>query len=282
MASAMRTAYGDGAAKPMVCVFSKHLQFLDYPKLAATCRALQLDGVDLTVRPKGHVIPENVETDLPRAVETLRNAGVAVPMITTDFNSARDERARDILATASKLGIRYFRIGNQMYSHGGDPWDELPAFIDDLRGLIALAEEFDMVAGYHNHSGYLNVGAPLWDLHHMIREIDSDHFGANLDAGHTTVEGAYGAWQIDTRLMAPYVKMMAVKDFVWENDKPRWVPLGQGVVKLVEMLKILREAHFTGPISMHFEYGTPENQMADEIRKTARVLRHALKDAGYP
>lgn len=269
------------ASSPAVCVFSKHLQFLDYTELAATCRELQLDGVDLTVRPKGHVLPEHVHRDLPRAVEAIRNAGLDVPMITTNLNSAGDDGARDILEAASNAGIRYFRVGNQKYQQRGNPWDELPAFTEELRSLTVLAEEFDMVAGYHNHSGYLNVGAPLWDLHHMIRAIDSEHFGSNFDVGHTTVEGAYGAWQINTRLMAPHVKMVAVKDFVWDGDKPKWVPLGEGTVKLVDMLKLLREAEFAGPISMHFEYGTPEDRIVEEVRKSAKVLRQAIVDAGY-
>lgn len=281
VAGALTPRRVQAAARPMVCVFSKHLQFLDYESLAATCRELQLDGVDLTVRPKGHVLPENVARDLPRAVETFRAAGLDVPMITTNLNRADDEGARDILAAASALGIRYFRVANQKYTEDGNPWEELAAFTEDLRGLAALAEEFGMVAGYHNHSGFRNVGAPMWDLHHMIREVGSDHLGSNFDVGHATVEGAYGDWQITTRLMAPHVKMMAVKDFVWEGDRPKWVPLGQGVVKLTDMFKIMHAAGFAGPISMHFEYGTPDDHMVEEIRKTTPVLRQALADAGY-
>lgn len=269
------------AATPAVCVFSKHLQFLDYDALAATCRELGVDGVDLTVRPKGHVEPVQVQRDLPRAVEAVRAAGLDVPMITTHLNSAEDDGARDIFEAASALGIRYARVGNEKYSHEGNPWDELPAFVDRLAELTALAEEHEVLLGYHNHSGYDNVGAALWDLHHIIRAIDSKHFGSNLDVGHTTVEGGFGAWQINARLIAPHVNMMAVKDFVWEGDKPRWVPLGSGVVKLVDILRIMRKARFAGPISMHFEYGTPDDRMVEELRTTIPVLRDALRDAGY-
>ncbi len=47
-------------------------------------------AVDLTVRPDGHVLPERVEDDLPRAVETLRRSGLTVPMITTAITDAND------------------------------------------------------------------------------------------------------------------------------------------------------------------------------------------------
>ena len=40
MGGASRAAAAETAAKPPVCVFSKHLQFLDYPALAKTCREI--------------------------------------------------------------------------------------------------------------------------------------------------------------------------------------------------------------------------------------------------
>ena len=66
------------AASPLkVHVFSKHLQFLNYQDMAAAARDIGFDGVDLAVRPKGHVLPERVETDLPKAVEAIRKAGLS-------------------------------------------------------------------------------------------------------------------------------------------------------------------------------------------------------------
>ena len=96
---------------PPLCVFSKHLQFLDYKELAKVCKELGLDGVDLTVRAGGHVLPENVKTDLPRAVEAIRTEGLDVPMITTRYVNIFDKDIRDVMTTAKELGISYFRIG---------------------------------------------------------------------------------------------------------------------------------------------------------------------------
>ena len=42
-----------------------------------------MDGADLTVRPGGHVLPENVERDLPRAVKAFREAGLNIEMMAT-------------------------------------------------------------------------------------------------------------------------------------------------------------------------------------------------------
>src|SRR5690242_16019575 len=67
--------------KLKICVFSKHFQWTDVTEAAAMAAQIGFDGVDLTVRKGGHVLPENVERDLPKAVETVHKAGLATPMI---------------------------------------------------------------------------------------------------------------------------------------------------------------------------------------------------------
>src|SRR5690606_1751536 len=55
-----------------VHIFSKSLHFLDHQRMAESAAKVGFDGVDLTVRPGGHVDPEKVSTDLPKAVEQIR------------------------------------------------------------------------------------------------------------------------------------------------------------------------------------------------------------------
>ncbi len=278
-------ARGEGVDKmkgPSVCIFSKHLQFLDWAAMAKAGRALGVDGFDLTVRKGGHVEPEKVASDLPRAVDAIRAEGLEVPMMTTNLNNGDDPVARPLLEAASKAGIRYFRIGGLLYDKTGNPLGQLEKFTEGIRGLAKLAEQYGVTAGYHNHSGRNEVGAAIWDLQRMIEAVGSDRLGSNFDVGHAAVEGAYGVWQINARLIAPYVKMMAVKDFVWDKDKPKWVSLGTGIVKTVECLEIVREAGFAGPISLHFEYKTPSNDtLLEEMEKTVQTLRANLQAVGF-
>ncbi len=282
-AAAITRANAQPAAMPPVCVFSKHLHFFkDYGQLAKTAKSLGLDGLDLTVRKGGHVEPANVATDLPKCVDAVRAEGLDVYMITTDLNNGSDPDAAPILDAASKLKIKYARVGKQQYSKDGDVAKELAGFTEDLRTLTAVFEKFGMTAGYHNHSGANNVGAPMWDIYEMARAIDNPHFGSNFDVGHAMVEGSYGAWRITARLIAPYVKMSSVKDFVWEGGKVRWVPIGQGHVNIPEYYTIFRQAGFAGPISIHVEYKIPSNDaMLEEIRNAAIRVRGDLAKAGY-
>lgn len=77
----------------------------------------------MTVRPGGHVLPEKVETDLPRATAAIRAAGLKLPMITTVLLSGSEPTARPILSTAGNLKIPYLKPGYYKYKIRGVPLD---------------------------------------------------------------------------------------------------------------------------------------------------------------
>src|SRR5947208_1964149 len=64
-------------------MFSKMLAPYSVPEAGRAIRDLGFEGVDLTVRPGGHVLPEAVTEGLPAAVEALRRQGMdrLAPMI---------------------------------------------------------------------------------------------------------------------------------------------------------------------------------------------------------
>jgi hypothetical protein len=67
------------------CYFSKHLQWLGWEQMAETAAELGFDGIDLTVREGGHVLPERVKEDLPKVAAIVRKAGLDIPMRKTFF-----------------------------------------------------------------------------------------------------------------------------------------------------------------------------------------------------
>ena len=81
-----------------LCLFSKHLPGLDASALARAVKSLGFAGVDLTVRPGGHIAPERAAAELPGFLQALRAEGLAVPMITTALVSASEPTARPLLA----------------------------------------------------------------------------------------------------------------------------------------------------------------------------------------
>ncbi|HLM99146.1 MAG TPA: sugar phosphate isomerase/epimerase family protein [Bryobacteraceae bacterium] len=260
LAGTMALAGGQAGAapnRPPLCLFSKHLPKLNYSELARTVKQMGFDGVDLTVRPEGHVLPGRVTEDLPRAVETLRGAGLVVPMITTGLISANDPAARPTIETAGRLGVPRFKLGYWNYRDQESIDARLGQVRGDVTGLVALAKEHGVTAGYHNHSGNY-VGAAVWDTRAIIGDMDSRAIGYYFDPCHATAEGGEGGWRIAMRMALPRIQMVAIKDFVWEKSGGKWkmqmCPLGEGMVRWAEFFGMLAAARFQGPVSMHAEY----------------------------
>src|SRR5688572_15993238 len=108
------------AGRRIFCLFSKHLPELGWSDVGRAVKDAGFEGVDLTVRPNGHVLPEKAAADLPRAIDAIRAQGVAVPMITTDLTSAASPVARPLLQAAARSGVRYFKTGYWRYTASPD------------------------------------------------------------------------------------------------------------------------------------------------------------------
>jgi sugar phosphate isomerase/epimerase len=270
MASAVHAA----PPKPALCIFSKHLADLNYEELGKTARQLGCDGIDLTVRPKGHVLPERAAEDMPRAVEAIRSHGISVPMITTELLDASHPTARPILGTAARLKVPYFKPGYYRYG-SRDVETALAETKRALAGLIALGREYGIEAGVHNHSGDY-VGEAVWDTRELIRDLDPKWIGYYLDPCHATIEGGLAGWQISLRLVLPRLKMAALKDFYWAKKDGKWVvqwcPMGEGMVNWPKVFATFAAARYTGPLSLHVEYNPP-----DELAAIARDLEFIRK-----
>lgn len=248
------------ATKPMpLCVFSKHLHFLDVAGAAAATKEMGFDGIDLTVRKGGHILPENVTEDLPRAADAIRKAGIEFPMITTDIVDAQTPHAGRVLAAMKATGIRVYRWGGFRYDPKLTIDDQLKAVRERSNGLEAMNKQYGVQAVYHTHSGIGQFGASIWDICSALDGLDPKALAINYDIGHATVEGGFGGWINSFRLSTKQLGGVAVKDFLWAKNpkgewRPQWCPLGQGMVDLKLFAKMLKESGFSGPVQVHFEY----------------------------
>jgi L-ribulose-5-phosphate 3-epimerase len=261
------------------CFFSKHLPMIEGAALADAVKGIGFDGIDLTVRPGGHVAPERVRADLPRALDAIRGRGVDVPMVTTALLSADEPTAAAILETAGKHGVRYFKPGYYRYALS-DVRAEVAAVGRSLAGLARLGETCGVELGFHNHEG--NVGASLWDIAPEIDKLPAKWAGYYFDARHAVVEGGGIGWKAAARLTASRLKMIAVKDVFWEKGDRGWrlhdCPLGEGMVDWTWYSKALADAAFHGPVSFHFEY---EIDGATPDSKRDRTLEAAARDLAF-
>jgi sugar phosphate isomerase/epimerase len=284
-AAAIRT----GAASSKIAVFSKHLQWLDIPAMADAAKEVGFDAIDLTVRKGGHIEPERAMSELPRAAEEIRKRGLELGMITTAIQSVETPHAEAILRAAAAANVPFFRWGGLKYGHG-DPERQIQVYRGSAKRLAKMAGDYGLCGIYHTHSGTREFGAAIWDIFEVVRNIDYKHLAINYDIGHATVEGGYGGWEISAKRCGPYLRGIAVKDFLWaKNDKgqwrPRWCPLGEGMVDL----KSFFARHQAPVIQLHFEYpmGGAEHgarvitwsrdQVLEAMRRDLSVLRPLVR-----
>lgn len=269
------------AAKPTLCLFSKHLPHLGYNEMARTLKRMGFPGVDLTTRPKGHVLPENAARDLPRARDALAAEGVSIPMITTGLLSRNDPAARPTLYAAARLGIPFFKLGYYKFKDLSRLDGYLAQVKTDVEGLAAIARHAGIVGGFHNHSGAY-VGSALWDHWWVLRDADPAAVGFYYDPCHATIEGGKSGWEIGFYRVLPKLKMVACKDFFWEKTGGKWqarmCPLGQGMVDYPKFFRMLAAGGFSGPISLHVEYRI---EAPTEARRIEREMAAIERDFQY-
>jgi L-ribulose-5-phosphate 3-epimerase len=263
-------------ARPIVCFFSKHLQDFDYSRLGKALHEAGFAGVDLTVRAQGHVLPERVAEDLPRAYEAIRSHRVQVPMISTALTTTTDPAARPTVSTAGRLGITHFKLG--YYRWGKDIGSTLAQVKSSLEGLVELAREYGVTAGFHNHVNY--VGQAIWDVQPLLSELDAKRLGYYYDFHHAVSQGAGKGWEMTLQLASPRLRMVAVKDFNWSKSSGVWRPepcaLGEGAIDWARVFSTLASNGFAGPLSIHQEYKAAD-RVAAAHKDLEFVSRHIEK-----
>ena len=243
-------------------VFSKSFQDLPLPRVCALFRQLGADGVDLTVRPGGHIAPEEVEQRLPEAVRSAQEHGVSILMLTTAI-TAPDALAEKIVATAERLGIDRIKLGYFHYR----PLGTLRQQMDDVRrrleNITKLTRRYGVLPCVHIHSDALipSHGTMLYEL---IRDMPPDRIGAYVDPLHMSKEGGGSGWRQGLDLLAPWIALSSMKNYQWfpthrdPTGQQRWqtkvVPVADGVAPIPDYLADLKKLGYDGIISMHSEY----------------------------
>jgi sugar phosphate isomerase/epimerase len=251
------------------------------------------DGIDLTVRPDGHVLPEKVENDLPKAVKAAKKANIEILMMTTAILQA-DALSKRVLKTASELGIEHYRMGWYHFDMQKDIMQQVDSFGQQMKALDALNKKYKISGEYQNHGGQY-LGAAVWDLQPIFKNTNSLLTGCQYDVNHATAESGAN-WETGFRLIAPYIKSLAIKDFKWvmKNGKlqKEGCPLGEGIVDWKKYLQLIKQYNIKVPITMHFEYdlGGAENgakiikidkkAVISAMKKDLTLLKTWLKEAG--
>ena len=240
------------AKKQKVCVFTKPFNSLSFDELADRIAEIGFDGVEATIRGGGNVEPAEVEDKLPKFVEALRNRSLEMMIMTSDINDPSDPMTEKVLRTAATVGVKRYRMKYLRYDLNRPVIDQIRQWQPRLKELAAINHEFGVCGLYQNHAGSRNLGSPIWDLQLAFDGIATEDLAVAYDIRHATVEGGQ-SWPITFNMVRPLIDTVYVKDFRWDGNRPANVPLGKGLVDR-RFFKLLRDANFDGPISLHEEY----------------------------
>ena len=276
-------------------MFSKHLQEWPLSRSARVVKAMGFHGLDLTVRGGGYVLPEQVRRDLPEAVKTCADAGLALPMITTNITAVDKEHSADVITTAAECGIHELKFGYHTYGKFGEFRAAVEQCRADLAGAAKVAAECKVRLNLHIHSGNF-VTANATTVANLLADHDPAVVGAYIDPGHMYNEGGLDVWRQGLELLGERANLMAVKSmgYFFLPDEARngtWVnkmvPLPRGMVDWVQVWRCLTQVGFDGVVSLHAEYQGGHSwrdlsveELVDQTREDLAYLLACREKAG--
>lgn len=239
-----------------VHLFSKHLQFLNLRDAGQAAAELGFEGLDLTVRPKGHVLPENVETDLPKAIQDIKQSGSSCKMITTTIRDVQNNNDLNIIKTAAKNGVQFYRSDWFKYHKDKSMKESINIYQQRIKKLGEINKQYGIIGCYQNHAGN-GIGSSFWEVKQLLETVNPAYFGTQYDIRHAKVEGGL-SWENGLRLLNDKIKTIVLKDFKWEKVNGTWevlnVPMGEGMVDFRRYFKLLKSYGLKPPVSLHLEY----------------------------
>lgn len=271
---------------PPIVVFSKVYQTLklNFDEAAALTAEAGIDGIDCPVRPGGEVLPEHVARQLPEYAAALRKRGLQLPLLTTAITGVSSPCAEDILCTAKKLGVQFYRLGFVIRETNGSAGNQVREIKAQFKDLAALNKQIGIGAIFQNHSpaGRNYVGGDLTELYEIVRDFDPAQIGVAFDIGHALV--VHGDdWRRHFEKLKSHLKIAYVKDV---KRPGRWVPFGEGDIGSTGYFKLLKELKYQAPVSLHIEFDWTDGgksktrpALVKALQDSSRVLRRWLASA---
>jgi hypothetical protein len=95
-----------------IAIFEKVLEGLSYEELADAIAQIGADGVEATIRPKGHIEPEAAADEVPKMAEAMRARGKQIVIAATHIRNVDEPHTESLLRTLKTVGITHYRMGH--------------------------------------------------------------------------------------------------------------------------------------------------------------------------
>ncbi len=272
-----------------IIVFSKKYASQSIPELIETAHQYDFDGYDLCIRPGHPVNPDNVGKTLAPAASAMRQAGLNIPLVTSDITLTNpdDPTAEPILAAMDGADISLIKLGYSFF----DPlqqeyWSEVDRMRRDNEKWQALARQYNVKVCYHTHNERV-MGINGAALCHLINGFDPQYIGAYLDPTHLVLEGEEFAFAL--AMVQQYLSVVAGKDVIkFRVEKNghgsygyKGVPAGEGLVDWTAVFSDLKRVGYDGPLSVHCEWHLENGRsFFDVLRREIQFFRRQCDVAG--
>jgi len=253
---AKKVASGGGSDYP-IAIFTKVFQTHTFAELSDAVAVVGADGVEATIRSKGHIESEQAADLIPQMVEALAKNEKRLLIAATGINQA-DKPSERLLTVLRDNGVRHYRMGYYRYeksNRSGSMLQEVRNAAAQAKDLAAMNRELGVVGLYQNHYGKNYVGSLIWDLAILLEGIDRQDMGIALDLRHLRAEIS-GSYQTAVDVVRPHLRSIYLKDTrrdATNGDSLGDVPLGEGMVNR-ELFRDVFQSISPVPLSLHVEY----------------------------
>jgi sugar phosphate isomerase/epimerase len=174
-----------------------------------------------------------------KVVDELKAAGISVVAIGVEYLTGEREKDRPRFEFCKLAGIKNMSISFKP-----------SAMFDGVNNIAALADEYGIMLGIHNHGGYDWLGNTT--ILEYVFSKASPRIGLHMDT----------AWAIDAKQnpvkmaeqFASRMYGVHVKDFVYDRERnPADVIIGTGILDLPAFMNVLKKNNFTGPLVIEYE-----------------------------
>ena len=211
------------------------------------------------------------------------------------LGSGSDEAAADDLVRhldyARHVGAKVMRICAGGRRTRPATWSEHKAkLVPMLRRLVGPAERAGVVLAVENHIDLLAD-----EMVELIETVDSPWLGVCFDTANNL--RLFEDPLVVARKLAPLARATHIKDITAQRGDPKtfafWpsVPLGEGLIDVAAILRLLHDARFDGVLALEIDYLSPryddeDQAVADSIawlRKEVSALTSGVRsDAAVP
>jgi len=174
--------------------------------------------------------------------------------------------SQEAIRLASSLGARCISVTSGRPGSGGSPQQGLAYFIESLQQICDVAAQYDVQVGIEYEPGLLVESAT--EVAEVIKQVGSTQLGANLDIGHSYLNGETAAEAIDC--LAGRIWNVHIEDIAQQKHF-HLVP-GDGDLPIADYVNQLKSVGYDGYLTVEL-YTFPDRP--EEVGR--RALQYLQK-----